>query len=255
MIDGLIMDPFDVSEFAFELKPESFWNRSTAAVVGGAMNLDPMQSDVETVRGDGLDGSCHIAAAFEFAGDPVADGGPTVGEKCSVKSDDADDPSDSFDGDHDRPVPAAVPSGSDIPAFDRSLDEPCGVRDRPGERHPGKTCSQPGSIAVHELEDLGGVFRSEGFQTEIVTDSEGYDGGDGAHRADYTLGPDGGLDPVPDLKNPWAACKTNGLLEFDMVPVLISNAIWLVVCLTYGGLYFWQAGKDRKNGTGYLEED
>ena len=57
------------------------------------------------------------------------------------------------------------------------------------------------------------------------------------------------------LKFPWAACETTDLLEFDMIPVLISNAIWLAVCLIYAGLYFWQAGRDRKNGTGYLEED
>ena len=57
------------------------------------------------------------------------------------------------------------------------------------------------------------------------------------------------------MKSPWGACETTDLLEFDMIPVLISNAIWLAICLTYAGLLFWQAGRDRKNGTGYLEED
>ncbi|MDG1977094.1 MAG: hypothetical protein P8I44_00860 [Phycisphaerales bacterium] len=40
-----------------------------------------------------------------------------------------------------------------------------------------------------------------------------------------------------------------------MIPVLLSNAIWLIICLIYAGLLFWQAGRDRRNGTGFVEED
>ena len=40
-----------------------------------------------------------------------------------------------------------------------------------------------------------------------------------------------------------------------MVPVLLSNLLWLVVCGIYAALWFWQAGRDRKNGTGFIDED
>ena len=69
-----------------------------------------------------------------------------------------------------------------------------GVRGGCCESHPRKTGAQSGSIAVHTLVDLFGMRRSEGLKAEIGTDFEGYDGGDGGHGADYTLGPDGGLD-------------------------------------------------------------
>ena len=116
-----------------------------------------------------------------------------------MKSDDPDDSAGTAADVRDRPVAAAVPSGSDIPALDRAFDEPQGVRDGPGERYPGKSGSQPGSIAVHEREDLFSVCRSERLQPEIVIDFEGYDGGDDAHRADYTLGPDGDLESLSGL--------------------------------------------------------
>ena len=75
-----------------------------------------------------------------------------------------------------------------------------GVRGCFCESHPRKTVAQSGSIAVHELVDLFGMRRSEGLQAEIVTDFKGYDGGDGVHRADYTLGLGGDLDSLSGLK-------------------------------------------------------
>lgn len=167
MIDGLAMDPLDLPTFAFQPEPESFWNRSTAAVVGGAMNLDSMQSDVETVRGDGLHGSCHVAASFEFAGDPVSDSRSPVRKQRSVEPDDADDSSTTLDDGHDRPVTAAIPSGSHVSAFDRAFDEVGGVGDRLREWYPGKTCSKSETIFVDQLEDFGGMFRPNGLQQEI----------------------------------------------------------------------------------------
>ncbi|MEC8321725.1 MAG: hypothetical protein VX726_08800 [Planctomycetota bacterium] len=40
-----------------------------------------------------------------------------------------------------------------------------------------------------------------------------------------------------------------------MIPVLLSNALWLLVCLAYAALLFWQAGRDRKAGTGFVDDD
>ena len=40
-----------------------------------------------------------------------------------------------------------------------------------------------------------------------------------------------------------------------MLPVLISNALWLFVCGAYAALLFWQAGRDRKAGTGFVDDD
>ena len=39
-----------------------------------------------------------------------------------------------------------------------------------------------------------------------------------------------------------------------MIPVLLSNALWLIVCIIYALLWFWQAGRDRKNGTGFVDD-
>ncbi len=40
-----------------------------------------------------------------------------------------------------------------------------------------------------------------------------------------------------------------------MWPVLFSNLLWLLICGTYAGLLFWQAGRDRKSGSGFVDED
>ena len=40
-----------------------------------------------------------------------------------------------------------------------------------------------------------------------------------------------------------------------MIPVLVSNVLWLVICLAYALLWFWQARRDRKNGTGFVDKD
>ena len=39
-----------------------------------------------------------------------------------------------------------------------------------------------------------------------------------------------------------------------MIPVLISVALWLSACIVYCLLYFWQAGRDRKAGTGFADD-
>lgn len=44
-------------------------------------------------------------------------------------------------------------------------------------------------------------------------------------------------------------------MEFAMWPVLFSNLLWLIVCGIYAALLFWQAGRDRKNGTGFVDDD
>ncbi|MFM1832460.1 MAG: hypothetical protein RLZZ461_776 [Planctomycetota bacterium] len=40
-----------------------------------------------------------------------------------------------------------------------------------------------------------------------------------------------------------------------MLPVLLSNLLWLVICGIYAALWFWQAGRDRKAGTGFVDKD
>ncbi len=40
-----------------------------------------------------------------------------------------------------------------------------------------------------------------------------------------------------------------------MLPVLFSNLLWLGIVAIYAGLLFWQAGRDRKAGTGFVDED
>jgi hypothetical protein len=39
-----------------------------------------------------------------------------------------------------------------------------------------------------------------------------------------------------------------------MIPVLVSVGLWLSICITYAALYFWQAGRDRKAGTGFVND-
>ena len=43
--------------------------------------------------------------------------------------------------------------------------------------------------------------------------------------------------------------------ESIMLPVLFSNLLWLGIVAIYAGLLFWQAGRDRKAGTGFVDED
>ena len=44
-------------------------------------------------------------------------------------------------------------------------------------------------------------------------------------------------------------------MESAMWPVLFSNLLWLIVCGIYAALLFWQAGRDRKAGTGFVDDD
>jgi len=39
-----------------------------------------------------------------------------------------------------------------------------------------------------------------------------------------------------------------------MIPVLVSIAMWLGICIIYCLLFFWQAGRDRKAGTGFVDD-
>ena len=40
-----------------------------------------------------------------------------------------------------------------------------------------------------------------------------------------------------------------------MWPVLISNILWLSIVIFYCLLFFWQARRDRANGTGLVDDD
>lgn len=40
-----------------------------------------------------------------------------------------------------------------------------------------------------------------------------------------------------------------------MFEVLLSTALWLIICIIYCVLYFWQAGKDRAAGTGFVDDE
>lgn len=40
-----------------------------------------------------------------------------------------------------------------------------------------------------------------------------------------------------------------------MLPVLFSNLLWLLIVAAYAALLFWQARRDRKAGTGFVDED
>ena len=40
-----------------------------------------------------------------------------------------------------------------------------------------------------------------------------------------------------------------------MWPVLISNVLWLGIVIFYCLLFFWQAGRDRDAGTGFVDDE
>ncbi len=40
-----------------------------------------------------------------------------------------------------------------------------------------------------------------------------------------------------------------------MLPVLLSNLLWLVICGIYAALWFWPAGRDRTAGTGFVDKE
>ena len=166
-----------------------------------------------------------------------------MGRAAVVESDHADD-AGRFPGvHHDGPVTASIASGIEGTAALRIFDEREAVFGRDGLRHPGKPDAESAAILIDEFEDRSRMAGLQRLQAEVFVDFNRDHGRDEGHSAEYNAVPFFDFRPL--------------LLCFGdpMIPVLVSNAIWLVICLIYAGLLFWQAGRDRRNGTGFVEED
>ena len=183
MVDRPAVQNFGTAAHPLELEAESLGDRTAAIVVGGDVNLGPMDSQLEEMIDDCGRGPGDETSALVLPRDPVADLGPKVGSMKPVQADHAHDRGSIIDRRDDRPVPAA----GTVASFHRVFDEGQAVCGGPSAFDPGQPGAKSGSILINQSEEHLGMARFHRLESKVGSRLEGSYDVFPEHAFDYTF--------------------------------------------------------------------